>query len=306
MRKLLLALSLLLLPTAVAPLAHGDAATITETWQALDAEAIALQTSTTTVDGKLHSVLKVQALDAKLATKGKPASVYDGPYVLGTLAVRTGSAAVAMFRGGGGPFVKVGLVDLAAGTSKVVELTRTAPAGYTPTSLVATGDAEGFTILWQEQALSIPGSVHSTMARVKADGTFLKKPTTVGVEWALGAIVSNGSGYTLAVRYEGASPDQARICFVTLDANGKPQQHPWWGSRLSQIGEIQLVNVGGVVMAAYRASTAGKESILSVEANSVTGSWGKEPPEAKVLASKDVTSPFTVRAKTGALELVRK
>ena len=204
------------------------------------------------------------------------------------------------------PFVKVALVDLVAGTSKVVELTRTAPIAYTPTSLVATGDESGFTILWQEQELTVAGSVHSTMARLKTDGTVIKKPTNVAVDWALGAIVTNGKGYTLAVRYDGASPDQTRISFVTLDANGKPEQHPWWGSRAALIGEIQMLDIGGVVTAAYRAGAEGKESILAVEANSTTGQWGKDPAESKVLAAKDGASPFTVRAKSGAIELVRK
>jgi len=303
MRKIPLILSLLLVPGLNA---RADDATTVETWQALDSEAIALQSTTSKVDGKLHSVLKVQALDAKLASKGKAIAVHDGPFVIGTLATRTGSAAVSMYRGGSAPFVKVGLVDLDKGTSKTVELTRTAPAGYSPTSLVSTSDADGYTIVWQEQAISIPGSVHSTMARLKADGTILKKPTTVPIDWSLGAIANNGKGYTLAVRYEGSSVGQTRICFVTLDANGSPQQHPWWGSKLGQIGEIQLVNVGGTVMAAYRAGASGKETIMSVEANATTGAWAKEPPESKILAAKDGALAFTVRAKNGALELVRK
>ena len=104
-------------------------------------------------------------------------------------------AAVVVARGGEQPFVKIALVDLATGTVKLVPLERTAPAGYAPILGAVCADAEGFTVLWQEQQRGnerFAGSVHATLARVRADGTFLAKPSTVAIPWAIAAIVDDG------------------------------------------------------------------------------------------------------------------
>jgi hypothetical protein len=139
---------------------------------------------------------------------------------------------------------------------------------------------------------------------VKPDGTLIMKPTSVPVAWGLGAIAATSTGYVLAVRYDGSKPDQTRICFVTLTTAGVPEQHPWWGARPAQVEDIQLVNVGGKVTAAYRAVSDG-DSVLSVDVDPATGSWGKEAEASKVLA-KNVDGPFAVRAKKGAIDLVKR
>ena len=287
------------------PIALADDPDVAETWRALDEGAVSLQSTTTTLpSGKLGVVVKVQALDAKLASKGTATKVYEGAYVVSTLAVRAGSAAVLMYRGGSAPFVKVGLVDLASGKSNVVDLPRTAGASFMPTSAIACADADGFTLLWQEQGTA-GGGVQGTLARVKADGTILKKPTAVGIMWSLGAIVDDGRGYTLAVRYDGQAPDQTRIAFVTLTYDGVPEQHPWWGSRPAMVGEIQMTMVKGVATAVYRAGDATK-SILATPADKAKGQWGKEADASKVLTTKNAASPFSVRVKNGTLELVQR
>lgn len=296
-----LGLMLLLLPSR----ARADDATTFVEWRATDDRVLALQTAlTTSADGKPLTSVKVQPLDDQLSPKGKPIAVYDGPRVVAHLAIRAGSAAVLMYRGGAAPFVKVALVDLTTEKLlKIIELPRTAPSGHQPTSAIACADADGFTLLWQEQSPLNPQDVSATMARVKADGTVVKKPTTVAIPWSLGAIVDDGRGYTLAVRYDGGAVDQTRLCFVTLTYDGAPEQHPWWGARPTLVGDVQLTRVGAVVTATYRAGAAG-ESILSVDADKLTGQWGKEPPEGRVL-SKKTSGAFATRVKNGALELVK-
>ena len=291
-----------------APSTAGAAvATTYESWRALDDGAIALQSTIgASADGSRTTTLVVQPLDGKLASKGKPIAVYDGPLVFATLAVRPGAAAVALFRRGTAPFAKIALIDLAKGTSHVVDLARTAPEGYVPMSAVACADEDGFTVLWQEQKFgSFDGEPHATMARVRADGTAVTKASQVAIPWSLGAIVDDGRGYTLAVRYDGQTADQTRICFVTLGRDGRPEQHPWWGARPTVVDEIQLVMIDGAPMAAYRAGAGGK-SILAVAVDTAAGQWGKEAEASKDLAAKTPSAPFAVRARSSAIELVAR
>ena len=305
MRRLTLAL-LGFVVLLFAPVVTGADGDVRETWRSLDdGTTVSLQsTSITLPNGKLGAVVKLQPLDAKLANKGAATKVYEGPYVVSTLAVRPGAAAALMYRGGTAPFVKVGLVDLTNGKMSLVDLPRTAGAGSMPTGAVACADADGFTLLWQEQAAG-GGAAQGTIARVKADGTILKKPTSVGMIWSLGAIVDDGRGYTLAVRYDGQAPDQTRIAFVTLTYEGTPEQHPWWGARPTMVGEIQMTMVKGVATAVYRAGDA-TQSILAIGADKVKGQWGKEAEASKVLTTTKAGDPFGVRVKNGAIELVRR
>ena len=304
--SLLLATVLTLFTSARSARAADDPQTFEE-WRATADGVVSVQnTATTDKDGKFHAKVVLQALDGKLGKKGKAIDVYDGPFVITRLAVKGDVAAVLMYRGGGAPFVKVALVDVSLGTTKTIDLPRTAPKGHVPTSSIACADADGFTLVWQEQDPLQSYSVHTTMARVKTDGTIVKKPTAAtGIVWALGAIVATDTGYMLAVRYDGSAPDQTRICFVTLNADGAPQEHPWWGSKPAQVNEIQMRVVGGEVKAIYRAGK-GPESILEVTVDKTTGQWGKEAPDAKVLAAKVASGPFAVRTKGGAIEIVHR
>jgi len=287
-----------------APAHAANVGVVTESLRALDDGVLSLQSTTTTLpDGKLGALVKVQALDAKLADQGAAIKVYEGAYVVSTLAVRPGSAAVLMYRGGAAPFVKAALIDRATSKSIVVDLARTAGAGFMPSAASACADADGFTLLWQEQSPS-SGAVLATFARVKADGTLIEKPRAVDVTWALGAIVDDGRGYTVALRYDGQAPDQTRIAFVTLTYGGVPEQHPWWGSRPAMIDAIQMTMVKGVPTAIYRAGDATK-SILAIGADKVKGQWGKEADPSTVLSTKGANA-FSARVKGGAMELVQR
>jgi hypothetical protein len=243
-------------------------------------------------------------LDKKLAPTGEPVPVYDGAAASTALGVRDGAAAVVLFRGGTQPFVKVAVVDLATRAVRTVDLDRTAGADYAPTGAVVCADPEGFTVLWQEQMRGNPqADARSTLARVKADGTVLAKPAAVPIPWSLGAIVDDGRGYTLAVNYDGAAPNQTRICFVTLTRDGRPEQHPWWGSRPSVVEEVQLVSTGGKVTAVYRSAGA----LLSIVADKTAGQWGKEAePSRTVGTGLPAGAPYALRAGAGSVEVVRR
>lgn len=278
-RALALVLSLVLAAIALPARAQGAAAT--EEWRALGDGVIALETAWPATGGERQATVRLRQLDAKLAPRGAPVTVHDGAAAVATLAVRPGAAAVLLYRAGRDPRVEVALVDLVAGTSRRVDLARTAPSGYAPTAAVACADGDGFALLWQEQKVGDPGAeAHATLARVRPDGTFVQRPAAVAVPWSLAAIIDDGRGYTLALYYDGAAPDQTRLCFVTLTGDGKPEQHPWWGSRPGLVDEVQLALAGGAVVAAYR---AGGGAIVSVVANRTTGQWGKEADPSRVL-----------------------
>ncbi len=116
------------------------------------------------------------------------------------------------------------------------------------------------------------------------------------IPWSLGAIVDDGRGYTLAVNFDGAAPDQTRLCFVTLNRAGQPEQHPWWGSRPAVVEEVQLVSVAGGVTAVYRSAGA----LLAVVADRSTGQWGKEAAASRTLASGVATGRPTPSAPARA------
>ena len=144
------------------------------------------------------------------------------------------------------------------------------------------------------------------MVRVKPDGALLMQPTAVPIPWSLGAIIDDGRGYTLAVNYDGAAPNQTRICFVTLSRTGQPEQHPWWGSRPDVVTDVQLVLVGGKVNAVYRGGASGG-SLLGVVADKDKGAWGVEAAASRPLATGlATTAPFAVRVKDGGVVVVKR
>ncbi len=300
------AIALVFLAFFLAPRARADDASTVEELRAFDGGAALLSTTVVTPagGGKRKATVKLQPLDDKMANVGAPVVVHDGALVGTTLAVRPGFAGVLLFRGGAGAFAKLAIVDLDKGKIKTVDLPRTAPAGYGPTTAVACADADGFTVLWQEQGEAV-GAVHSTMARVKTNGDVVMKPTSVAIPWSLGAIIDDGRGFTLAVRYDGQTPDQTRICFVTLTYAGGPEQHPWWGAKPAQVADLQLAMLAGIVQAIYRDVGKGG-SVLTVPADKAAGQWGKDPPASKSLTVKNAGAPFGVKVKNGALVIVQK
>jgi hypothetical protein len=302
---LLLAALMFALPMSSAR-AETPSAEIWEEWRVLGDGILAARTALTApgVDGARRGKVTLTRLDKKLAPSGEAIPVYDGAAASTALAVRDGAAAVVLFRGGARPFVKIAVVDLATRTVHTVDLDRTAGANYAPTAAVVCADPEGFTVLWQEEMRgNLQADARSTLARVKADGTVISKPATVPIPWSLGAIVDDGRGYTLAVNYDGAAPNQTRICFVTLTRDGQPEQHPWWGSRPSVVEDVQLVSIAGKVTAMFR--SAG--TLLSVVADKSTGQWGKEAePSRTVSTGLQPGAPYALRAGAGGVEVVRR
>jgi hypothetical protein len=269
---------------------------------------VAVET-TASNDGTHRGTVTLRRLDASLAPAGAPIDVYSGPEVGTAMAVREGSAAIVLFGGGAQPFVKVALVDLGTRAVRLVDLRRGGVAGYTPTAAVACADmGDAFTLIWQEQK---PGDrsaeARSSIARVKPDGTVLAAPQAAPIPWSLAAIVDDGRGYTLAVNYDGAAPDQTRLCFVTLTRDGKPEQHPWWGSRPDVVVDVQLVIAGTKVVAVYRGGPKAA-SLLAVDADKVTGKWGVEaPPSRPVATGLAPGAPFAVWGLgTGDVKIVKR
>jgi hypothetical protein len=307
MRLFLLALVAVLVAVAVpsaraqTPLPEGW-----EEWRALGDGVVATRTTLSApgTGGARRGKVSLARFDKKRAPAGEAIAVYDGAAASTALGAREGAAAVVLFRGGTQPFVKVAVVDLTTRAVRTVDLDRTAGAGYAPTAAVVCADPDGFTVLWQEEVRGNPqAEARSTFARVKADGTVLARPAAVPIPWSLGAIVDDGRGYTLAVNYDGTAPDQTRICFVTLTRDGKPEQHPWWGSRPSAVDEVQLVAVAGKVTAVYRSGGA----LLSAVADKTTGQWGKEAdPSRTVATGLQAGAPYAVRAGAGSVEVVHR
>jgi hypothetical protein len=305
MRPLLLALAALLL-TLTLPSTTGAEAPFDgwEEWRALGAGVLTARTTLRGTGGARKATVTLARLDQKLAPSGEAITVYDGPAVSTALGVRDGAAAVLLFRGGAQPSVRVAVVDLGTRAVRLVDLERTAGPDYAPTAAVVCADPDGFTVLWQEQMRGDPrAEARSAFVRVKVDGTLLAKPAAVPIPWSLGALADDGRGYTLAVNFDGAAPDQTRLCFVTLTRDGKPEQHPWWGSRPAVVEDVQLVSVAGKVTAVFR--SAG--SLLSVVADKSTGQWGKEAPPSRSLATGlPAAAPYAVRAGAGGVEVVKR
>lgn len=248
-----------------------------EEWRVLGDGIIAVRTAVTASSGTRGGKVTLARLDKELAPTGEVITLYDGPAASTALGVCDGAAAVVLFRGGAQPVVKVAVIDLATRVVRTVDLDRTTGADYSPSAVVVCGGAEGFTVLWQEHMQGNPkAEVRSTLARIKADGTLIAKPSAVPIPWSLGAIVDDGRGYTPAVNFDGPRPDKTRVCFVTLTREGKPEQHPWWGSRPSVVEEVQLMRAAGKVTAVFR----GAGTLLSVDADKSAGQWGRRPSRA--------------------------
>jgi hypothetical protein len=310
MRPALLALAAFLVTLAFPYVARADAPAggSWEEWRAAGDGVIAVRSVATAPPAGAHGPRQTKVtlarLTAKLAPVGDAIAVYEGPVASTALGVRDGAAAVVLFRGGAQPFVKVALVDLATRGVRVIDLARTAGATYTPSAAAVCADPDGFTVLWQEQVAGNPqAEARSTFARVKADGSLVAAPAAVPVPWALGAIVDDGRGYTLAVSFDGAAPDQTRLCFVTLSRVGLPEQHPWWGSRAAVVEDVQLISVAGRVTAGFRSGGA----VLSVVADKDSGQWGKEAAASRTLVSGLTTdAPWALRVGASGVEALKK
>lgn len=262
-----------------------------EEWRAAGGGIVSVRT--TWEPDKRASVM-VGRVDDMGKALGETTNAYRGPAVLTTMAVRGTTVLVVLWRGGESPAVSAVVVELEGGAVRPVPLHRSAPKGYAPTSAVACVEGDAFVVLWQEERAGDPSAeAHTTLARIKSDGTVAAR--VVPIPWALGAVVDDGRGLTLAVSYDGAAPDQSRLCFVTLSREGNPEQHPVWGTRTSVVGDVQLVRSGATVTAVYRGGADGRTLMSTVVAMNVQ-TWGREPDASKTLGTLAGSKPFAARA----------
>lgn len=296
----------------------GDGTLVVRTsWAARDAR------------GERRGTVTLHRRDAAGAPRGGTVTVYDGPAPLTALAVRTGMAAIALWRGGARPFVKVVLVDLTATEPsrtlsdraaigraavavragvRLVTLPRRAPRGYEPLSAVIAPDAvaDGFVVLHEEMGPTPEAEAHSTLSVVLRNGR--QTARVVPIPWGLAAIADAGERYILAVRYDGGSAETTRLCFVTLSREGQPQQHPWWGAPPDAVDEVQLVrtNAPTATPATWAAVYRGGVGLRHIRAAPVdmAGSWGREAPAPRELGERAPGTPWATRTTDGALGLL--
>ncbi|RLB59541.1 MAG: hypothetical protein DRI90_15270 [Deltaproteobacteria bacterium] len=253
----------------------------------------------------------LQSLGPGLKAKGAPLKLYRGDRVLTTLALRQDAVLVPLINGGRQPFVRFAVLARGPGgeiigSPRMLDATASRQGtDSVPTAVIACSDPQGFTVLWQEQVIQAGrADARTYLARIAPDGRWLEPAKVVQVPWAIGAIAHSGTGYHLAIFYDGARPDQTRLCFVTLSAGGRPQQHPWWGTEQGLIDEVQLMPIPGGVQAYYRGGPKGR-SLRSVQVTSI-GRWGHEPRPSQDHGAIATSADFALRLGSGRqVEVVR-
>jgi len=162
--------------------------------------------------------------------------------------------------------------------SDVVRVDRPTSRRDLPFSVVATATEQGFAIFYQEIQEDDPSAAHTYLLRVGADGAVVGPATEVAVPWSLAAAVDNGHGFHLALIYPGDARGM-RLSMVSLDANGRPQQHPDWSSRAGMIDDVHLARHGAAITVFYRGGGGG-DRLLERDVTRI-GSWGRDPPRAR-------------------------
>jgi len=255
--------------------------------------------------------VELERLGAGLVPRGAALRIHEGAPVLTTLAVRKDAALVPLINGGRQTFVRFAVVKLddrgaPVGRPTILDATaRRQSKDSAPSVVVACPDPQGFTVLWQEQRMTAGRADAVTyMVRISPQGKWVQEARVVPIPWALGAIAYTGAAYHLAIFYDGAQPDQTRLCFVTLDAGGRPQQHPWWASRPQLIDEVQLMPIAGGVQAYFRGGPQGT-TLRSVRVTTV-GQWGTQPAPANDHGPLAMNADFALKPGTGGtVEVVR-
>jgi hypothetical protein len=223
--------------------------------------------------------------------------------------VRTAAAAVGdivalgYYHGGPEPFAGVVLVDLASGARRTVELPVAGAASpHRPAGLVIAAEPAGFAIVLQEQEADPSADVLSTFARLGLDGAWLAAPHRVGIPWGLAALAAAPAGtYELAVLFGGwgqAQAGQARICVVTLSADGTPTEHPWWASANATLTDVRLAAGAGGIDLFYRST----DDVVRHHHFASDGSWGREPAGADVARRLRAGQPFFLRGVGARIE----
>lgn len=257
-------------------------------------------------DGRRACEVTLQRYDSRMAPVGRPVSVYRGQPVRAGVAVKGDSVLIAMVNGSATPFVKVAFVP-ERGAPRTVSVTRPtggAGNGFSPSSVVAADDPEGFTVLWQEEPASAGGrGAASYMVRVGPDGALRGEARGVGVPWALGALAWNGHGFHLAAFYDGSERGQTRICLVTLTREGTPEQHPWWAAPPDDPSDVQMLQSAAGMVVLYRGGEGGSHVYSFV--STAIGQWGREAERPRELGTVDAAQPVGLRVDAqGAAQIV--
>jgi len=257
-------------------------------------------------DGRRTCEVTLQRYDARMAPVGRPQSIYRGSPVRAGIAVKGDAVLIAMINGSATPFVKVAFVP-ERGAPRTVTVTRPgggAARGFTPSSVVAADNPEGFTVLWQEEPSDAQGrGAASYMVSFGPDGALRGAARAVGVPWALGALAWNGHGYHLAAFYDGSDRGQTRICLVTLTREGTPEQHPWWAAPPDDPSDLQMAQSAAGMVVLYRGGADGSHVYSFV--STAIGQWGREPAHPPELGTVDATEPVGLRLDAqGAAQLV--
>ena len=240
---------------------------------------------------------------------GRETELYTGPAVRTDAVVSDEALLVGMVHAGARPFVKLVVVPMHDGVlgapAVTVEAQRQGGTQFQPDTIVTCSEPGGFAVLWQELSATDGRDARSYLGHVSTAGQWTAAPRIVNVPWALGAMAWNGNGYSLALYYSQTSPEQTRICGVTLSREGTPEQHPWWASPQELVGEILVEHVGGRLVAVYRGGADGR-TIRSIDL-SEQRAWGVEPPQPASHGPILDTQDFGVQVdSSGAIQVVRR
>ncbi|MCC7538641.1 MAG: hypothetical protein IT379_20620 [Deltaproteobacteria bacterium] len=261
--------------------------------------------------GGRSAEVTVQAFSRDFRPLGKAGRLYRGPAARAEIATRDDAFAVVLYRGGGDrPFVRVivrQVVPPGGGVTQppTIELARPGGTGWAPTNATLCATPEGFTVLWQEEATTPTQGrrARSFMTRISREGRVIEQPHEVPIPWGFGAIAWNGSGYHLALFYDGDSAGQTRLNLVTLTQHGAPEQHPWWISDPQAIDEVHLIPTSPGILVVYRGGADGT-TIRAVHSTAV-GQWGGATPPTRDLGRLEAGMPFTERvASPESIEIV--
>lgn len=235
--------------------------------------------------------------------------LHDGPAVATDVATSEDLALVAMSEMSTGGSLHLALVEIPEEGAPTVRARRTARMGdrrFAPSAVVAAATPEGFTVLWQAQSFGPTGrgGARTMMGTLRTDGQWRSRPREVPVPWAIADAVWNGAGYHLALYFDGAQPNQTRLCMVTLSEAGQPEQHPWWESRPGLVDEVQMVRLGERIVAAYRGGPRGLE-LRSRDVHQVR-TWGQEVEGHSDLGRIGANEEFVLRVRGDELDVVRR
>lgn len=174
-----------------------------------------------------------------------------------------------------------------------------------PADALVAATPSGFAVMVQHQERDTSADVVTTLTELGLDGAERVATHRVAVPWALAALVRDGDGYQLAVRWGGwgdAHAGTQRVCLVHLSADGTPTEHPWWASPFIAPSEVQLLRSAGATVVTWLDEGTG--AVMGTRWTA-PGGWSREPPAPDELGrvSGDA-SAWVVVERGGAVEVV--